>query len=55
MMTAEVDDNAILYTVLEYDNKPAHVYLTATHIIIENNNRPLSHDSTLDARPNNSK
>ncbi|XP_059153792.1 ceramide kinase-like [Physella acuta] len=50
-MAAIEEQNILMYSLLDYENKPAHVYLTSTQIIIENNNRPRSNDISLDARP----
>ncbi|CAL1527023.1 unnamed protein product [Lymnaea stagnalis] len=55
MMASALEDNEVLmYSVLEYEKRPAHIYLTSTYIFIENSARPSSHDNTLDARPSSS-
>ncbi|XP_005097881.2 ceramide kinase [Aplysia californica] len=51
MMATAPEAKVLLYAVLEYENKPAHVYLTSTQLLIENSARPRSHDESLDARP----
>ncbi|GFN84603.1 hypothetical protein PoB_001110900 [Plakobranchus ocellatus] len=50
-MTLDDGEKVLLSTVLQFQNKLANVFLTATQLVVETSIKPRSHDSTLDARP----
>ncbi|KAK0064292.1 ceramide kinase, partial [Biomphalaria pfeifferi] len=43
------DEKILMHSVLDYEKKPVHVYLTPTKLVIENNARPRCHDDTNDS------
>ncbi|GFR74005.1 ceramide kinase [Elysia marginata] len=49
-MNYDEGEKVLLSTVLQFQNKLANVFLTATQVIVETSFKPRSHDDTLDAR-----
>ncbi|KAH9487790.1 hypothetical protein Btru_068344 [Bulinus truncatus] len=51
MMASTLEEEKVLmHSILEYEKKPVHVFLTSTNIIIESNARPRTSENTLEAR-----